>query len=113
MNKRLIGSSGEDIAINYIKSQGYKLVNHNFYTKHGEIDLVYYDNSCLCFCEVKYRSSAFYGSSIEAVNFSKQKKIIKAAKVYMYIKNISPDIHIRFDVIGIDEGKITFIKNAF
>lgn len=116
-NNRLTGTNGENRAVNYLKSQNALILEKNFYYKGGEIDLIIKDFSepehYLCFVEVKYRSNSKMGNPEEAVNFNKQKKIIKGAFFYMNFKGISYSTPCRFDVISICGEEIRWIKNAF
>lgn len=113
-NKRKIGNSYEDIAIKYLQDKAYRILDKNFQVKQGEIDIIAYDVNTLVFVEVKYRAASSSGHPLEAVNFSKQKRICKAALFYMNKANISPyNTSIRFDVIGILGNEIIHIKNAF
>ena len=118
MNTKKIGDYGELKATIYLKLHGYKIVERNYRTKFGEIDIIAYNDKCLCFIEVKTRSRKDYGLAYEAVNFKKQRKIINCALQYINENNITSDI--RFDVVEVyrERGKlfvqeINLIKNAF
>ncbi|MBE5828874.1 MAG: YraN family protein [Butyrivibrio sp.] len=117
MNKRVIGDGNEDLACSFLKSKGCGIVFRNFRCRQGEIDIIAKDGKYLCFIEVKYRKNANFGAPSEAVNISKQRKISKVSRFYLYSKNLSFDIPIRYDVIAvtINDGITTFkwIKNAF
>lgn len=113
-NKRKIGNSYEEIAIKYLHNNGYKIIDKNFRVKQGEIDIIAYDEETIVFIEVKYRSGSSSGHPLEAVTYSKQKRICKAALFYLNKFKISPfNSKIRFDVIGILGEEIIHIKNAF
>jgi len=119
MNTKITGDFGERCAVAHLKKNGYKIVECNFKTKISEIDIIAYDGDCLCFIEVKTRSSTEYGLACEAVDYRKQKKIISGASLYMSLHNVSSAV--RFDVVEvyIRKGilstpyKINVIKNAF
>lgn len=115
MNKRLTGRYGEDLAIDYLKKNGYKIIETNFSCNLGEIDIVAKDGKTLCFIEVKYRQSDNYGSPLEAVDSRKASKIAKTAQYYCLVKNIK-EVPMRIDVVGIisSEGKadIVLVRNA-
>ena len=116
MNKRSVGSEKEELGAEFLANKGYRIIEKNFYIRQAEIDIVAYDEvrKILIFVEVKYRSSAKSGSSLEAVSLAKQRKVSKAALYYLNYKKINPDtVNIRFDVVGIDGDKITHIENAF
>lgn len=113
INKRHIGSQKELLASNYLESKGYKIIQKNFWTKYGEIDIIAYDDSILVFTEVKYRNSTKYGFPEEAVSIKKQNSIRSAAYYYMSKYNLSPDNPYRFDVIVLLDNNITHYINAF
>jgi putative endonuclease len=111
-----IGKTGEDIAIAYLKSKGYKITERNYKCIYGEVDIVANDSGGIVFVEVKSRRSKVFGSPAEAVNLNKQKKISKIALNYLREKQFQ-DCRARFDVVAIKmlpEGdKVELIKNAF
>jgi putative endonuclease len=111
------GKLGEDLASVMLAEKGYKIIKRNFRFSHGEIDIVAKDGDTLVFVEVKTRRSDEYGTPESALTPAKQKQIIKIAKAYLYINDIS-DIQCRFDVIGIimpynSAPQINHIENAF
>ena len=114
MNNIEKGKLGEEIASRYIISKGGKIIERNYRTKIGEIDLIVKTNNQLVFVEVKSRNSLNYGYPCEAVNYKKQRKIINVAKYYI-LNNSLENIPIRFDVIEIylKDKKINHLKNAF
>ncbi|MBN1622674.1 MAG: YraN family protein [Endomicrobiales bacterium] len=114
VNLRTLGRSGEKEAVKYLKSHGYKVIENNFHTRYGEIDIIAKENEDLVFVEVKLRRSDKYGSPAEAVHRNKQEKIIKTALQYVKLKNLF-DKNLRFDVIliGPDAGKIELVKSAY
>ena len=114
MNNKEKGRLGEDIASKYIISKGGKIIEQNYRTKVGEVDLIVRINGELVFVEVKSRSNVNYGYPSEAVNDKKKRKIINVAKYYI-LDNELTDVSIRFDVIEIylRTKKINHIENAF
>ena len=113
MNKRKLGNDYEDKACEYLLSEGYEILDRNFRSKKGEIDIVARDKNVLVFIEVKYRRSKEYGYSAEAVNTKKQMVIYRVAEVYLAYKKEYYGMPCRFDVIGFDDKKLNHIKNAF
>ena len=83
MNNIEKGKLGEEIASRYIQSKGGIIIEQNYRTKIGEIDLIAKINGELVFVEVKSRSSINYGYPSEAVNYKKQRKITNVAKYYI------------------------------
>ena len=114
MNNIEKGKLGEEIASKYIISKGGKVIEQNYRTKIGEVDLIVKLNDELVFIEVKSRSNINYGYPSEAVNYKKKRKIINVAKYYI-LENSLENLAIRFDVIEIylKENKINHIVNAF
>lgn len=112
MNNRKVGSTYERIAGEYLKLQGYEILEYNFRCKNAEVDIVAKDGEYLVFCEVKYRKNIRKGNPLEAVTSEKQKKISKAALYYVTMRRqeMQP---CRFDVVGILGNEIQIVKNAF
>jgi putative endonuclease len=117
-SKRKIGDYGEEIAKNFFKKQGYKIVKQNFTNRMGEIDLIIKEKDQIVFVEVKTRTNQNFGYPEEAIDFRKQNKIIRTALNYLFEKKIVSENY-RFDVISIEMNqstqkvKIKHIKNAF
>ncbi|WP_099190426.1 YraN family protein [Tepidibacter mesophilus] len=114
MNNKEKGSLGEKIACNYLIKNNFHILEKNYRTKIGEIDLIAFKDNKLSFIEVKSRNTMNYGYPREAVNYKKQKKIIYTAKQYIMYKNIK-NIDIAFDVIEVylRDNNINHIENAF
>lgn len=82
-HQKTLGNKGEDIAVRYLESKGYRLIQTQYHAPGGEIDLVMKDNTDeWVFLEVKTRSSNRYGTSGESVSVSKLKKMMKAIEHY-------------------------------
>lgn len=114
MNNIEKGKLGENIALKYIVSKGGKIIEQNYRTKIGEVDLIVKLNGELVFVEVKSRSNINYGYPAEAVDYKKRRKITNVAKYYI-LNNSLENLSIRFDVIEVyfKEKKINHIVNAF
>ena len=110
------GKLGEDIAVHYLKQNGYVILDRNFECRQGEIDIIALDKKEIAFIEVKTRTSNKYGTPSEAVNKIKQKHMLQTIKYYLYIRNLS-DEFIRIDVIEVyiknNVYKVNHIKQAF
>ena len=118
MSNKSLGSYGESLAQDYLKAQGYRLLEKNFRNKLGEIDLIAQDGKTICFVEVKTRQSLDQGQPYEAITPWKIRKLSQMAMCYLKYKYQSIDIPSRFDAISIVQdqvGKahIQHIKNAF
>ncbi len=109
------GHKGEDIAINFLKQKGYKILKRNYITPLGEADIIVKDKDTIVFVEVKTRSSDAFGQPFEAVNFRKQEKLKKTA--LYYLKSYQIELPVRFDIVSIvhcdGKAEINHIKEAF
>ena len=113
-NKKITPNLGESIACKYLKKNGYVILEKNFRSRFGEIDIIAKDYEALCFIEVKSRMNTSFGFPEEYVDNRKQKKLFKTSQIYLTEKLI-PDIDRRFDVISVDlkNGDCRKVKNAF
>ena len=106
MSKIETGQSGEKLAVEFLKKQGFKIIETNFKCKVGEIDIVAREKDTLVFVEVKTRSSVQFGLPEEAVNYRKIQHIIKSAQIYRMTHNNLP-VGDRIDVVAIEkEGSV-------
>ncbi|MBR0164278.1 MAG: YraN family protein [Lachnospiraceae bacterium] len=117
-NSRAVGKRYEELAASYLERQGMKIIERNFRTRNGEIDLVGRDGTYLVFIEVKFRKSGVSGSGAEAVHARKQRTICRISDYYRIRYRIPPSTPVRYDVVecGIDErGEITvtWYRHAF
>lgn len=113
MNNRAVGQAYEDRARAYLESQGVKILEQNFRNRKGEVDLIGRHGEYLVFFEVKYRKHADNGNPLEAVTYAKQRQICAVADFYRMSRKYSEFTPIRFDVVGILDTEISWIKNAF
>lgn len=105
MNKKYeIGRFGEGKAVKYLKRKGYKILERNFFSRYGEIDIIALDKKEIVFIEIKSRTNSLYGNPAEAVTNNKLNHIYNTAKYYLYIHNLL-NKPVRIDVIEI------YIKN--
>ncbi len=112
-----IGQKGESAAAEYLKKLGWKVLERNYRTSRGEIDLIAKDGDVLIFVEVKnYSCRSFYLPSF-SIDKNKRQCIIKAARTYLFKKNIR-NMNCRFDAVTIYRNfqghkKIEHYRNAF
>ena len=110
------GERGENLAVWYLKKNGYKIIEQNYRNRIGEIDIVARDKKTIVFVEVKSRRSMRYGSPKWAVTPQKQRKISMVALYYLKDTK-QTGAKARFDVVAItsnrDEPRIEIVKNAF
>ncbi|MBR2956409.1 MAG: YraN family protein [Clostridia bacterium] len=112
LNTKAIGDIGEEIAVNYLKKQGYKILERNAVYAGVEIDVIMKDGSTIVFCEVKTRVNTLYGRPVEAVTKQKQQRYVQGAKGYIVSHKVK-NTDLRFDVIEVLEEEINHIKSAF
>ena len=116
--KRLqFGREGESAAIAFLKKEGYRILEKNFRSKLGEIDVIAEQAGVIVFIEVKARSDHEFGHPFDALTPTKQKKIIQTTQSFLVQKRI-PDKPVRFDVVALilnppDSGKLDCSKTLF
>ena len=114
-----VGDAGEDAALDYLQKQGLQLVMRNFATPGrggGEVDLIMRSpDGTLVFVEVRKRKSASHGGAAASISFTKQRRIVFAAR--HYISRLARLPPCRFDVIAIegtgDEQRVEWLRAAF
>lgn len=111
-----MGKAGQKAAETYLLKKGYSIIDRNFHTRSGELDIVARNEDYIVFVEVKARKGLEYGYPREAVTRTKQKRIIRTALVYL-TQNHLTDSNIRFDVVEVlfqhGQAYASHIKNAF
>ena len=111
--KKQVGQHAEQKACDFLQARGLHLLTRNYRCFCGEIDLVMRDGHDIVFVEVRSRTSSNYGSAVDSVNKTKQKKIIKSAIHYLQKQNWLEKVNYRFDIIGLSKTNLEWIKNAF
>ena len=117
-NKRETGARYEELAAAYLVRHGAVVLEKNFRTRRGEIDLVVRDRGYLVFAEVKYRASNRSGSGAESVNYRKQYTICRISDFYRTRYGYRESTPVRYDVIECacaenGEIRIAWYRNAF
>ena len=118
MSNQIAGKEGEDLAVEYLKKNKYKVIDRNFRIRNGEVDIIAIDCSekepVLAFIEVKTRSSAKFGTPFEAITSWKMEALIRSANVYKTLHPKLPDA-MRLDAISVTfsqtEPIIDLVKN--
>ena len=110
-----LGKLGETIAVEYLESKGYQILERNWRSGHKEIDIIALYDTTMIVVEVKTRKSSNYGEPDIAVGAYKQQMLVWAADAYVRYKNL--DVDVRFDIISIvftdGEPVIEHIEDAF
>jgi putative endonuclease len=119
VSARKRGFQGEDIARRYLSHLGYRILESNFYSPYGEIDIIAQDGNNLVFIEVKLRAIHDIDKAIMSIGKSKQKRIVQTALHYIATHNDLEALYSRFDAIVIFGKKddphyeIRHYKDAF
>ena|SRR3989338_1412820 len=111
------GKRAEDLAVSYLESIGYKIIEKNYKTKLGEIDIIGKESGCICFVEVRSANTKKFDFPEYSVTRKKQAKIARSALSYIKRHGIE-DADCRFDVVAIENinaglPEIRLIKDAF
>lgn len=106
---KLLGNQAETKALQYLQQHGLSLVQANFYSRFGEIDLIMREQDEYIFVEVKKRSAGL-NSAIESITRAKQRKLIKTAQYFLL--TLGKEVNCRFDALVLDaNGEIEWLKN--
>ncbi len=115
-----IGKQGEKLIEEKYLEKGYKLLERNYIFPHGkqigELDLIFLKGTELIFVEVKTRSNNSFGGPFEAVDSSKQRKLVNTAKLYLQLHPKYHDSNYRIDVAAVDidnpQNPVIILENA-
>lgn len=94
------GRQGEDLAAEWYIERGYRVVDRNWRSRQGELDLVITASGLLVFCEVKTRTSDRFGTPAEAVTLDKQRRIRRLAREWLD-ETQTRAAQVRFDVASV------------
>ena len=114
--RQRLGSAGEELACAELERLGYAVIERNYRTRSGEIDIVAADADTIVFVEVKTKTDGSFGDPVEEVTPQKQRQILSMGEWYSTCC-LQPDTPCRFDVVGVDLSamppKITIYQDAF
>jgi len=114
--RQRLGSAGEELASAELERLGYAVIERNYRSRFGEIDIVARDGDTVVFVEVKTKTSGDFGDPVEEVTPQKQRQILSMGEEY-HSYCCQPDTACRFDVVAVDvsvsPAKITIYKDAF
>lgn len=105
------------MAAQVLARKGYRIVERNYRSRWGELDVVAYDGPTLVFVEVKARRGAQFGEPVYAVDPRKQARLIRLAQHYLMTRRLGEPL-CRFDIVVVDErvsgaARVEIIVNAF
>jgi len=113
-SKKDIGNYGEKLACKFLKKLGYKIIDKNYRTRAGEIDIITKDQKSFVFVEVKTRSDARFGHPEQNVHFHKMRHFQLSVQIYLLENNIRDPF--RLDVVSVDlsyePAEIKHFKNV-
>lgn len=112
-----LGKAGERIAGFYLRFKGFRILEKNYESRYGEIDIIAREKNTIAFIEVKTRKSGGFGEPEDAVNYRKRKKLILCARHYLRKRKFE-GYNFRFDIVsikyqGVFKKKIKLIRDAF
>lgn len=114
---RARGDWAEQMAVEYLKAAGLRLLARNYLCRSGEIDLVMQHGEGTVFVEVRYRAGSDFGSAAESIDLRKQQKVVRAAQHYLLRHPVAAAGDCRFDVVVIAgapaQHRIEWITDAF
>ena len=112
--RKKTGKLGETAAAAFLERQGGRILERNFRSRFGEIDLIGVDGPYLAVIEVKTRRDQGSGLGAEAVDLRKQQKICSTFNYYRMKRRLTDFVPVRFDVVEVDtDSNCRWIKNAF
>lgn len=100
---QLRGAAAEQRAADFLCTKGYKILARNFSCRYGEIDLVTQHRGWLVFIEVKYRRSTRFGTAVDAITYSKLRRLQAAAATYQQLQHSRRPF--RFEFVAIDDDE--------
>lgn len=118
LSRTALGRRCEDLAADYLRRQGYRVIERNARMRFGELDVVARDGGTLCFVEIRARSSTHFGWPEESVTPQKRQRLVRLAQGYLQRLGVAPG-PVRFDVLSILLGpdgapaRTRLIKGAF
>lgn len=117
-SRKALGSKGEKLAVKFLKRKGYKIIQHNYRCRLGEIDIVAEYDGAVIFVEVRTKRTEEFGIPQSSITAAKRSQVSKAALYYIMEKKLLGR-SCRFDVIAITfstdshKPQIEHIENAF
>lgn len=112
-NTTAIGQRAEELAANYLVSQGYNIVERNYRDRFCEIDIIATNKELICFIEVKFRNTNDFGGGVGAIHADKQHRLQRAAESWLAQHKEFETLQPQIDVIAVDRhDQIEYLPNA-
>ena len=112
LSNRARGRWGEELAAAHYRRLGHEILDRNWRSATGEVDLVVFDGATYIFSEVKARRTADYGPASAAVTVAKQRRIRQLAVEWLRAHEVHAS-SIRFDVVAITGNQLELLTDAF
>lgn len=113
LSTRKKGSEGEEIARKYLKEKGYRILDLNYQTRTGEIDIIALDRGIVVFVEVKTSTGRTFGDPLAWVPDWKQRRIVRVSRIYLLQKRIH-GAQTRYDVVAVGPARrVCHVEDAF
>lgn len=112
-NTTAIGLKAESLACDYLKDNGFEIVERNYRDRFCEIDIIAKNKESICFVEVKFRNTNDFGGGVGAVHNNKQHRLQKAAEVWLSQHKGFDNLQPQIDIIAVDQNnQIEYLPNA-
>lgn len=111
-----VGARAEDLACQYLRAEGLRLLARNFRRRGGEIDLIMFDEDVLVFVEVRFRTTARFAQPGLTVDIHKQRKLIRTAALFLASNPQYAEATMRFDVVAVVDSshpQCEWMRDAF
>ena len=111
----ILGKICEDKAVGFLKRNGYKILERNYRSRFGEIDVIAKEGDSVVFIEIKSRASPLFGPPYLRITKRKKEHIVRSALSYLKRRGLT-DTDCRIDIVSVSldkEDPIELIKNAF
>ncbi|MFA5625891.1 MAG: YraN family protein [Thiohalomonadaceae bacterium] len=117
IDRNALGQDAEQMACAYLQERGLTLIQRNYHSRRGELDLVMRDGDTTVFVEVRYRRPSAFVSALASVDRHKQAKLVATAQHYLLQYPAAAQSPCRFDIIAITpkagKNQIEWLTNAF
>lgn len=110
------GARAEALAARKLEAEGFRILERNVRTRHGELDLVALEGEVLVFVEVRSTRTQDFGGPLVTVDHGKQRRVIRAAREYLLGHPALAERAMRFDVVGVSYEpalEIAHVRDAF
>lgn len=109
-----IGERAEQQALRHLEDAGLRLIDRNYRSRYGELDLIMADGQTVVFVEVRYRRSTRFGGPVASIDHRKRQRLIATAEHFLQTHKALRQRPARFDIVAVTEpDTLEWIQNAF